>query len=224
MRRFRAYCLGLPKTGTGVIWHMFKEYASIQDAYSVELIDAIMEQDNDRIDRLLLRRDKLETEMDVSSLNGYVVENLVRLFPDSKFILTVRDCFGWVNHFWQHCLSTKDESWKLFWDWLFSNEKYDPKEEMLRDIGLYPIDSYVNHWVHYNKKVLSVVPLGRLMITKYLDINNEIPRISRFMDLSPHRLHKGFEESAVMLNQFLKIDYAHFTSKMRPMRDIQSNL
>ncbi|MFI5348108.1 MAG: radical SAM protein [Elusimicrobiota bacterium] len=102
-RLFRAYCVGLPKTGTTSLAALFDDYRSRHDFQHREILErfgdpAAPETSPRAVRSFLRRRDCLGwLEMDSASANFLYVEHLAREFPDGKFLLTVRDCYSWTD-------------------------------------------------------------------------------------------------------------------------------
>jgi hypothetical protein len=101
-RRFRAFCVGLPKTGTTSIGTIFESYRSHKVAGSelerlgCDLRDGRASEDEARA--FIARRDAEEQlEMDPASANWMVAGLLRDTYPEAKFILTLRDCYSWCD-------------------------------------------------------------------------------------------------------------------------------
>lgn len=216
------FCLGLPKTGTQAVCRMFSPYASAHDAWAEQFIDVIMSGDEVRIDKFLLRKHAgLKLSMDASYLNGFVLNRLMVLFPSAKFILTVRDCFGWISHFTEHCCNCKDGHWRLFWDWQIAKSmKFETGEGCLKDLGLYPLEEYIQHWTEYNRCVLDTVPKDRLLVFKFLDINGCADKIAALAGIHKNSLGRGYEDMPSTNHRVLKeLDHALMWRKVREISD-----
>jgi hypothetical protein len=101
-RRFRAFCVGLPKTGTTSVGTIFENYRSAKVAgSSLERLGCDVREDSRAAEAaraFVLRRDAEEwLEMDPSSANWMILGVLKEQFPDSRFILTIRDCYSWCD-------------------------------------------------------------------------------------------------------------------------------
>ena len=60
------------------------------------------------LQQLVHRRDKaLWLEMEASAFNVHVLDLLVQEFPHARFILTIRDCYSWVDSALNHQLGRK---------------------------------------------------------------------------------------------------------------------
>ncbi len=126
--------------------------------------------------------------MDSSYLNYHLLDILVSEFSDAKFILTIRDCYSWIeSYFAQHMLAleTQNNWFRHHWIDLMdlrygSREKYAKEEAILAEKGLPTLDSYFSYWREHNSKVLATVPEERLLVVKTQEIEQSIRRIEKF--------------------------------------------
>ncbi len=192
-RRLHGYCFGMPKTGAApVIAGMFHpQFRAAHEPeirfFSYRVLAYRRGQYPLRdLERYLRKRDRrLQLEMESSYLNGEIVEVLVHLFPDAKFILTIQDCFSWLELFIYLQLMLKSPSrWSLTRDRvklshltgyarLYSEEyfdHYDAAETPLRDLGLLPLDACFAYWQRHNERILRAVPEERLLVLRAEEI------------------------------------------------------
>jgi len=190
-RRFHAYGVGTAKSGTSSLAAMFSEhYRSAHEPDPQPLFAhaaAIVRDDWATATFPVRRRDrKLRLEMDSSQLNFIVLTELVREFPDAKFVLTMRDCFGWLDSFVNHQLSHPvDASWRQFRELRFrADELSHPAEERaLEERGLYTLEGYLSYWAQHNQAALRILPPGRRLVVKTGDITSAVPAIARFLSI-----------------------------------------
>ncbi len=141
---------------------------------------------------LTKQRDRrLNLEMDASHLNVHILEILVKEYPQAKFILTIRDCYSWLDSSINHRLARPGFSEKRMWIKQLSalrfgadRYKYTPEEKVLVDNGLYTLDSYFSWWNTHNTKVLTTVPHERLLIIKTRELTQNIPQIEQFLGIT----------------------------------------
>jgi hypothetical protein len=101
-RRFRAFCAGIPKTGTTSVGTIFEGYRSSKVAGSaLERLGCDWRDgkaSEEEVRAFVSRRDAEEQlEMDPSSANWMVLRVLRDQYPDAKFIVTIRDCYSWCD-------------------------------------------------------------------------------------------------------------------------------
>lgn len=100
----RVFCIGAPKTGTHSIAAMFED--TVLAAHEPEpdyAISLILEYWSGKItkanfhDAVRQRVERLNLTIDSSTINLFLLEPLVQDFSNSYFILTIRDCYTWLN-------------------------------------------------------------------------------------------------------------------------------
>lgn len=203
--RFKAYCIGLPKTGTISMHIIFShQYRSAHETESRFLINKILALDHGKIDanqftQYVKHRDRrLGLEMDSSHLNYFLLDILVKEFSEAKFILTIRDCYSWldsqINHRFAHALwhdpwtKRPHRALSQFIHQAGGVVNYAKEEQVLADHGLYPLDSYFSWWTKRHTKIFTTVPAERLLVVKTREINPSLPKVEAFLGIEPHSL------------------------------------
>jgi len=195
-RRIHAFGIGAAKSGTHSIAALFgKQYAADHEAGHSQMIKAIFsrvtgEMTDAQAERFIRDRDKqLKLEMDSSQLHCTFLDVMVRQFPQAKFILTIRDCYGFLNSVIDHQLARPvSKSWQRLRHLRFDGFGHSPHEKVLADHGLYTIDGYLSYWFRHNQMALSHVPANRLLIVKTKQIGADAGKIAEFLDVSPDTL------------------------------------
>ena len=199
-RRTHIYCVGTAKTGTHSMAAIFNgNLRSTHEPENRKLIKKIMKFEAKSVDNIELRnfvinRDKrLWLEVDSSQLNFFILEQLVSLFPDSKFILTIRNPLSWLDSYINHQIARGGSD-----DWIqIRNLRFRPdiyshskEERVLKDNGLYTLDGYLSDWSHHNNKVIDTVPPDRLLIVRTDEINKRYKDIVNFVGLPGININK----------------------------------
>lgn len=197
-RRFQAYCLGTNKSGTHSIASMFaKNYKSTHEAAHGTLINGFLDWQESKIQaedfqNILFNHDKYAwLEMDSSHVHIEYVELLVKLFPEAKFILTIRDCYSWLDSVLNHALNYPlYDAWARLHHWRYSStpNTYPSAEAVLQDAGFYPLENYFAAWAAHNQRALDSIPAERLLILRTPEITESIDRIAEFLQVSPATL------------------------------------
>lgn len=206
-RRFHAYTVGTAKSGTTSFARMFEEnYRAAHEPAMDETIDQILEfyhgsateQDLDAFVRA--QDEALWLEMNSSQLNYFLLPALLRVFPDAKYVLPIRNPYEWVNSFVNHQLGRpvrnefSEETairWERYRDLRFQlseKESHSPEEKVLEEHDLYTLDGYLSYWAEHNERVISLVPSSQLLILRTCDIDQSIDRISDFLNIPPSSL------------------------------------
>lgn len=193
-RRFQAYCLGTNKSGTHSIANIFAQnYKSAHEEAHGILINGYLDWQKGKIKEkdfqaILTMHDKYAwLEMDSSHVHIEYVDLLVKSFPKAKFILTIRDCYSWLDSYLNHCLNHPlYECWARLHDWRYNQNRfyYASAEKVLRDTGFSPLASYFSAWAVHNQRALSAIPPERLLILRTSEISKSIDRIAGFLKIS----------------------------------------
>ncbi len=172
---------------------------------SLELIDKILDRHNGRISEtemtawLLARDYELALEVNSAAQNFWVMDILLREFPDARFVLTIRDCYSWLNsHINQRLrFPNVDPRWAMLRELRLSPNArvYESGEQVLKEKDLYSLDAHFSHWTLHNARVLAEVPAGRLLVVRTDQIGQRALEIAGFAGLPPHavRLHRTHE-------------------------------
>lgn len=194
-RRFQAYAIGSAKTGTHSLWAVFQNsYRAAHEAGSDEMIDWILKRERGQVtaeqvtDWIRYRDQKQWLEMDSSQLNFYFLANYVREFPDAKFILTIRDCYTWLNSLLNEQLPSPAKQvgkWSDLKDFdqdtcLFD---YGAQEITLKEKGFHPLEFYFADWAHRIQHTREIVPQEKLLILRTDQLSNRIPQIAEFLGI-----------------------------------------
>lgn len=199
-RHIQAYGVGSAKSGTHSIAAIFgRSYRAHHEPACKPMIRAILARSEGSMtdaqaSRMLLRRDRrLRLEMDSSQLNAPFLDLLPTLFPESRYIFTIRDCVSYLTSVIDHQLArgNASQTWRRMRQWRFGGYAYSRHEEILRRLDLFPIDGYLNYWAQHNRSVLQTVPADRLLIVRTDRITESISRMSEFLGISPGSLDPG---------------------------------
>src|SRR5206468_2339366 len=208
-RRLRAYCVGTAKSGTHSLGAIFeRSYAAEHEAKHRPMIQAVLDRaagkmDDAQAEEFIRRRDReLGLEMDSSQLNGAFVDIMARLFPDAKFILTIRDCYSFLDSITDHTLARDvSQRWVAFRKQRFGGFKHAPQERILAEQGLFPLDGYLTYWSRHNEYVLRHVPVERLLVVRTNEIRQSIPKMAEFLGIPANSLDAGQSHSYPAANR-----------------------
>ena len=193
-RKTHLYCIGTAKSGTHSIAAIFgNQLRSAHEPESEEFIDIILNIAAGKINtqelrQYILKRDqRLWLDIDSSQLNFFLIHELVKLFPQAKFILTIRHPYPWLDSFINHQLARGGSlKWQQLRDLRFRPDIYLhlPEENVLKDMGLYSLDGYLSYWNKHNFTVLETVPKDRLLIIRTDKITECTQDILEFAGIS----------------------------------------
>jgi len=194
VRRTQVFCVGTAKSGTHSIASMFsRNVRTGHEKEALESIDAFFRWHEGRMtereyrDWLVARDGEMALEIDSSWFHGLIVDLLASEFPNARFVLTIRDCYSWLNSEFKRVLHTPSQQPERVKMRAFvyngSAATYAPEEQVLKEIGLYPVDNYLVRWAAHNEKVLAVVPRERLLVVRTEQIRARAEEIADFAGL-----------------------------------------
>ncbi len=207
----------MAKSGTHSIAGLLaSKYRAAHEPKPIDLIKLILsrEADSDKIRSYLRTRDlRLQLEMDSSQLNRFFITILADEFPDAKFILTIRDCYSWLDSFIDHQLThPSTATWQAFRDFRFRPEfTHPPQESILVQHGLYTLRGYLSYWSAHNADILNAVPSDRLLVVRTKELSEsagqiasclgvplntlDVTKLHSFQSTRHHHISRGLERA-----------------------------
>ena len=96
-RRIHVYGVGVFKSGTTSLACVFKNYCSGHEYEKDKLLNIIAQNNHSNIINYIIDKDRrYSLEMDSSGLNVFLIPYLLYLYPECKFILTIRNI---IDHY-----------------------------------------------------------------------------------------------------------------------------
>lgn len=199
-RRFHAFGVGMPKTGTTSLAGVFSRYRAAHEPereHYMRLIKAraIGELSDSAVREQLRRLDRRRwLELNSSWTNYALLDLLLEEYPRAKFVLTIRDCYSWLDSIFNEVLARgryHSEYQLQFQRWYaesLSPGSHQDSDRVLEELGLWPLDFWLRAWNQHNAQVLALVPADRLFVVRTQDIRREIPGLAEFLGLPPDRL------------------------------------
>lgn len=195
-RKFHCFCVGAPKTGTTSIAWIFRNYRSAHEPDPIKTTEFIIKVDQGFYSKeeaisLIKERDKLlNLEIESGHPLVYISDLLVEIFPESRFIITIREPYSFLSSRLNYSKSAHPQSWKKYRKYIFGkyHEQYDPKEIILKNMGLYSLDAYLAHYAEHYKIALFNIPENRRLIIRTNELNNSIAKIAQFLNIKASKL------------------------------------
>lgn len=193
-RKTHLYGVGTGKSGTHSLAAIFSDHLrTAHEPERAKVIDVILAVSAGRINEEELRRYVLERdrrlwlEVDSSHLNFFLLDQLVELFSDAKFILTIRNPYAWIDS-----LINMQLGFERFKKWIqLHNLRFRPDlhahiqlEAPLKEKGLYTLDGYLAYWARHNRTVIDRVPKDRLLIIRTDKLAESMGEIAKFAGVS----------------------------------------
>lgn len=200
-RKLHVYCVGLAKTGTSSVASMFianfrSEHEKDIQNFNSKMIQYLKgEVSRDFMEKFILKRDR-EFLLDVESSHpmAYVVELLVGVFPEAKFIVTIREPYNWLaSRLNFHHEKVNTIAFKEYRDyfWMSRQGHYEEQELVLKKYNLCSLDIYLSQYVDHYRRVFSAVPKDRLLTVRTDELGSSIGRIANFVGVSEKLLQKS---------------------------------
>jgi hypothetical protein len=173
-------------------------YRAQHEADGEYLIDTLLAasadeiSESERVRRVMDRDRDRWLEFDSSALNYFFLDIFVDRFPESKFVLTLREPVSWLDSVFNQFLQPDIEPhWLEFAQWWFEPHRYEfsEHERVLQDHGLFPVDCYLERWAEHTRSVVSTVPSERLLVVRTSEIDTDIQRIADFVGVPADRLN-----------------------------------
>ncbi|MDE2890097.1 MAG: hypothetical protein OXR72_17995 [Gemmatimonadota bacterium] len=172
--RVKAFCVGQAKSGTASLVGLLTGcYRAAHEPERPELLDMILRESNGEVtaeefrEFLLARDARLNLEYDVSWVNQFVIGHLLEVFPASKFIVLIRDCYSWLQSAVGHLVSREMPGEILdFLPWWTKPERYphSDHDRALAERGLDSVAAFLNTWNEHVDRCHSIPPDRRLVI------------------------------------------------------------
>lgn len=189
-RRLWLYGVGNGKSGTTSLARMFGNYRSGHEVdaehmrvLAAETFRGELDVDSARVRRVLRYRNwRHHLEVDVAGNLSPFVGPATQLFPDSRVVLLVRDCFSWLDSRVEHSLRRPQGNVTPFYlsKYALHDDPYAPEESPLRDAGLLPVASYLRAWADTNDQVLHDTPTERLLVVRTEELDGSVTELARF--------------------------------------------
>jgi hypothetical protein len=188
-----AFGVGAAKSGTHALATMFR-VRSAHEPQAIALLNLILERHRARISEEVFAQfvgkiiARLNLELNVSQINGYLIKTLVALYPTARYVLTIRDCASWLRSFVNHQTKRpvgQGRFWHAFRELRFKPDEHPhwPEERVLAEHGLYSLDAYLSYWLWHNSEVLKAVSADRLLVVPTAWLAQDSEMIAAFLNI-----------------------------------------
>ena len=186
--RTRIFGVGAAKTGTHSLGEMFADRVpSAHEAEATRVIRHILLRrmigSSAPLRAYLRGRDsRLGLTIDSSQLNIYLIEELNAVFPDCRFVMTVRQPIDWLRSIIDDSLRRNvGTHWEVFRRYRFGSRRGLPEaERALAERGLHSLGGYLGYWRFAIDTVEAGVPADRLLVVGTPDLSRRSAEIARF--------------------------------------------
>lgn len=202
-RQTRLYCVGAPRTGTHSIAAIFdrtiraRHEPGLGAAMKAVLAHHAGTLPFDGLRRFVADRDRrLRLDVDSSHVNVFLIDALRAEFADARFVLTIRDCYTWLDSAMNHTRNSGKWSGtaRRYLEFYFDAKRveYSPHDAFLAQRGLLSVDCYLAAWRRHNERALASVPSERLLVVGTAALSQRLPQIAALAGIPAERIHTGF--------------------------------
>lgn len=196
-RRFHCYCIGAAKTATTSISSMFEHHFDSQHEADIQntnhnIINYLENKTTQEqmLDYLKERDQQLQLELESTHSLIYIANELSSLFPDAKFIVTVREPMDWIRsrinfHFKKH--PPEWEEYRQYF-WMDKTEGYADEEVLLKENDLASLDAYLSQYAQHYSLVAKNIPQNRRLIIRMDDISHKNTEIAEFLGIKASKI------------------------------------
>ena len=199
-RQFQLYGLGTARSGTTSLFNLFYDkYRAAHEAGHPRLLELI-----ERVERglgseaevsqfLIAHNRQFWLELDSSCFLALRANQLVRLFPEARFVITLRDCYTWLDSILNNHLEyprSASEDLRRYHDVLIRPTEYPHcrHDRALEPHGLHSIDAYLAYWERTNNELLLQLPKERRLVIRTHEIREKLNDIARLVNIDPATL------------------------------------
>jgi len=206
------YCLGNFKTGTVSLSGLLAQRLNGRHEPHVYLYSKVWLQrkrgkfSNNAWKQFLITRARtLNLEFEASGFLTIEAELLMQCFPQSKYILTIRDPLSWIRSMLRHIVKNRQKLHYDYcapiWDYYFPRNHFQAEEASLRAKNLYPIQSMLDYWKSSNQGAIEAIPSSQLLILDTKELSTSVGLLESFMgwpqnslDRSRSHLHRNKQQ------------------------------
>lgn len=192
----------MPKSGTQSLARMFAgRYRSAHEPFAEPFIERILAAaaepgiQSQMLADFVRHADRDHAlEMNSSQLNVHVLDQLVSEYPQAMFILTLRDCYTWLDSYFNHHLTEHAAEGKRRLRYLRHRPDlypHRPAEQALVERWLYSLDGCLTFWSWHVRTVLNTVPASRLHVVRTRDLAAGIPALATFLGIPAASLNRA---------------------------------
>ena len=202
-RKGRVFALGPPKSGTTSIASIFTEYCRADHEAHRPRTVAEMHghftgqlSDDDLMASYRARDKQLVLDVESNCFLAYRPDLLAATFPDSRFIIAVREPRAWLTSIVDNNINFPRDKNEVLRQWhrVFFGEPGQPGlpgDEALVAKGLYPVATYLKYWTSTYDKCLGLVSESRRMVVGTGQITERTPQMLEFAGYSPKAVDTG---------------------------------
>lgn len=197
----KVFCIGLPRSGTHSLANIFKSnFKSAHEPFEAQNLYRIIEfrkglMDDDKVINFLkLRNDWLRLEVEAAHYLYILTPYIHQLFPDAKFILTVREPLSWLKSEMRMNIKMHSGIWENYQDIKYGS--FSDKDSLFKKNDyIYPLNSYLRYYNHHIKFIIENLPKENLLVLDTFEIVNSLENLATFVGLPSNSLLNAYIHS-----------------------------
>lgn len=191
-RKAHSYCIGAAKTGTTSLAQMMSQVSRsaheplVQSTNNLVIDYLSGKLTNTEVEKELIYRDsKLFLEFESSHQLGYLAHVIAKVFPESKFIVTIRNPKSWLKSRLNFHHFKNPPEWKRYRNFIWNRHKkpYHSCESYLEERGLFPIATYLSQYSEQYNLIFNKISHDRTLIIDTVEINNSFDKLCKFIEI-----------------------------------------
>lgn len=212
-RRFHAFGVGLPKTGSTSLSRMFAQYRTHHEYRFADVVETLTAWKTGALSEAALRRWLLardaeaQLELEVSTFSHFWVHLLPELFPWARFLCPVRDPYTQVESFLRMMLRNRQRyaSAETFPDWQrahgrlmvpdFDSEDYVSVASIEASLPRL-VEGYLHYWSRAMGQLLAHLPRERTLFVHTRQLSTQQAVIADFLGVDDGTLSASHENRA----------------------------
>ncbi len=221
--KFKAYNVGIGKTGTLSMATIFGNYRSEHQFEMTEILQAIKYLEKENISReqfvdCIMKRDlKACLEMDSSGHHFFYLDILAEKFPEAKFIFVIRDCYSWFDSV-INMLHLPNSGFTSPGKYDFDHLKpiCEDKTVLISKLPEH-IEGPLGFWAEANQKAINTLPRDRSLMIRTHEISQRIDKIADFIGIPADTLireRSHTNKGRTKLNILHAVDGGFFEEKV----------
>jgi len=107
------------------------------------------------------------------------------VFPESKFIITIRDCMSWLDSIIDQHINHRQGGQVRRLEDLFYGSRIGHQFDILAERRVYPLENYLDYWVNHHNRVLREAVLSRAIFVRTKKITERARALLEFAGADP---------------------------------------
>jgi len=207
-RRVHVYNLGAGRTGTTAITSIFSDTFRVgHEAHVADTVELLSEYWSGSVTerevrkRVMARDRRWRLEVESSAFLAGLSPILADLFPNARFLVTVRPPREWLRSNIDQCINSPREELPLHFRRLRDlnygppPQEYPAQESPLGRYNLHSLHGYLRYWSWHYETVLDSIPQERRLFIRTSRLNEAASKVSDFLGVSAERLSTPSREN-----------------------------